>query len=222
MTNTQTNSNEPLNAHLSIPFENRDINWELRFFDLFVTCHLSVEEDPQPGPDGLVYLLVETEQTEDCAEPAVQVLDWLSDKGIGLVVNPRKDYPDYVFSYGMLWHFREFQRFVNPSANLQSHGAFQIQSQSLTVGQPNPDYLPRYVRGILREFLNQQSVLQPRVCMLSEDGENYDLAFSIESLGKPPEKEHDGILEALSWFMPPHYSLALVSEADLPKAFQPL
>ena len=52
--------------------------------------------------------------------------------------------------------------------------------------------------------------------MISENKTDYDLAFSLESLGNPPDKEHIGILEALSWFFPTHYSLMLISQKGLP------
>jgi hypothetical protein len=40
-------------------------------------------------------------------------------------------------------------------------------------------------------------------------------------MGLSPEVEHQGILEALAWFLPPHYSVALVSEKGFP-AFENL
>jgi len=55
---------------------------------------------PQTGPDGWPYLLVE--MNSSASEDATKVLDWLSDKGIGVVVNPKNDTPDYVLTYGMI------------------------------------------------------------------------------------------------------------------------
>ena len=48
---------------------------------------------------------------------------------------------------------------------------------------------------------------------------SYDLCFSLESLGGPPNQEHSGIAKALSWFLPQHYSVALVKEEGLPSFF---
>ena len=67
--------------------------------------------------------------------------------------------------------------------------------------------------GMLRLPIGMQSP----VLVMSTDGENYDFCFSLESLGNPPEAEHSGIAEAISWFLPPHYSLLLIGEKDLPK-----
>jgi hypothetical protein len=35
-------------------------------------------------------------------------------------------------------------------------------------------------------------------------------------LGNPPEREHEGIAEAIAWFLPNHYSVVLISEKGLP------
>lgn len=213
-----------LGSLLQIDFDQRDLQWELKFFDHLLQSRVEVmNEEPQPGPDGFIYLLTSTEG-EETTEPVIDIVKWLAERGIGLVINPQKDYPDYVFSYGMLWYYKETGFFVNSAAQIQSHGAFEIKPDGSNAasgqshyGEPSEDYLPAYVRKLVREFLQQQAVLTPRVLMVSEDKKAYDLAFSIESLGNPPEKEHEGILTALSWFLPPHYSLALVSEKGLPK-----
>ena len=72
------------------------------------------------------------------------------------------------------------------------------------------------MRKILRDFFRDQGLLAVKILMMSQDGKNFDLAISLESLGNPPEKEHQGIAEAISWFLPPHYSLLIVSEKGLP------
>lgn len=200
---------------LNIPDDQRDLNWENQFFVALTESNLNVmSADPQTGPDHWPYLM--TESAPDAEEPAQKIIDWLSTRGIGLVVNPMKEYPDYVFSYGMLWHFRETGLFFRPNETNPT-GAFQIEpGMDLHAGEPNPKYLPQYVRNILREFFRDQGVLHPKILVLSTDRKNYDLAFSVESLGNPPQSEHAGIAEAISWFLPPHYSTVLLSEKDLP------
>ncbi|MBO9668012.1 MAG: hypothetical protein J7501_14515, partial [Bdellovibrio sp.] len=139
--------------------------------------------------------------------------------GVGMAVNPDKNYPDYVFTYGMLWHFKETGLFYRTADEIPS-GTLELQGgQGLHSGEPTPQYLPQYVRQILKEFFRDQGILRPRILVMSTDRKHYDLAFSLESLSNPPEKEHQGIAEALSWFLPPHYSIVLVSEIGLPKFF---
>ena len=207
-----------LNQHLNVSEENRNQAWDDKFFKMLSEADLKIlAEDPQQGPDGWPYLITETatdvRTAEDRIDSSQKILHWLSTRGIGLVVNPRKlPYPDYVFSYGMIWSFRESGFFLkynlhNPSSD------FKIEAnKNIKTGPPSAEYLPTYVRQILKNFLIDQGVFSPSVLMIAVDGTNYDLCFSLESFGHPPESEHQGILEAIAWFLPPHYSVALVSD----------
>lgn len=197
------------------PEERRDLDWERRFLEALPHSQVKVlSADPQQGPDGWPYLLVET--TGENAEPTDKILSWLSTKGIGLVINPGKGYPDFVLNFGMLWNFRETGRFVSPQSEVPSGTVDLGAGQGLLAGPPTKEYLPDYVRTILREFLRDQGLLAPKILIMSQDRKHFDLAVSVESLGNPPEQEHAGIAEALSWFLPPHYSILLISEKDLP------
>ena len=207
-----------LNELIQIPDEQRDPKWEIDFFTQFSTCNLKLlSQDPQPGPDGWPYLLTETSTPAEATEPAQKLIQWLSTRGMGLVINPQKEYPDYVFSYGMLWHFKETGLFYRAKQEVSS-GSFELGSgDKLHAGPPSPEYLPNYVRAILKQFFMDQGLLNVKILVMSKDRINYDLAFSIESLGNPPMKEHQGIAEAISWFLPPHYSIVLVAEKGLPE-----
>ena len=217
-----------LSLHLQTKEENRDQAWDEKFFKLFSDSYLKVlTDDPQQGPDGWPYLICEISESssgsnvadfqEHKVDSAQKILRWLSTRGIGLVINPKRlPYPDYVFSYGMIWSFREtgyFIKFQSLGLDQQSNKQIVIdQKANIKVGPPTEQYLPLYVRSIIKDFLRDQSVFDARIQMISTDGENYDLCFSLESLGSPPENEHEGILEAIAWFLPPHYTLAVVSE----------
>jgi hypothetical protein len=205
---------------LLVPDAKRDHEWENRFFDEFLKSKVSlIDEGPQTGPDHWPYLMVETGEEND--EPVVNILNWLSTKGIGLVVNPTKEYPDYVFPWGMIWNFIETGLFRLNQAPVIQGDVDLRNEQGLIAGPPNPKYLPDYVRSLLRQFFMDQGLMQVKILVVSQDGKHYDLAISIESLGNPPKNEHSGILEAVSWFLPTHYSLILTSEKEL-KGFIPL
>ncbi len=157
--------------------------------------------------------MVETGDGAD--EPVIRIIDWLSNKGIGLVVNPTKEYPDYVFPWGMIWNFKETNLFrLSQAPVIQGHVELKNE-QGLIAGPPNPKYLPEYVRSILRQFFLDQGLMGVKILVVSQDGKHFDLAFSLESLGNPPKNEHAGILEAMSWFLPAHYSMMLVSEKEI-------
>lgn len=201
---------------VKLPDSQRDHQWEIDFFMQLSQGNIKLlHEAPQQGPDSWPYLLAET--SEDATEPANRIIQWAALKGVGLVINPMKSYPDYVFTYGMLWHFKETGLFYR-TAEQAPVGTLEInEGQGLHAGPPAPHYLPQYVRTILKQFFLDQSVLNPRILVMSTDRKHYDLAFSLESLGNPPVKEHQGIAEAIAWFLPPHYSVVLVSEKGLPE-----
>lgn len=207
---------DQLQKILSVPEEQRDQNWENQFFVEFTKSNVQVlSAEPQYGPDGWPYLMVATGPEAD--EPAQRVIQWLAEKGIGLCVNPVKEYPDYVFSFGMLWSFTNTGYFYRP---IQNSGLQTVEFSPASIvhaGAPSSEYLPEAAKQILRDFFRDQNILAPKILLLSTDRLNYDLAFSLESLGNPPEAEHAGIAEAIGWFLPPHYSILLVSEKGLPE-----
>lgn len=209
---------------LSVKEEERNFSWEEKFFKAFSQESVKLlSEDPQQGPDGWPYLVCETvpPAMQDKTELVQKLFQWLAMKGIGLVVNPRRTpYPDYVFSYGMIWNFRETGYFIMPSTSgsieKAESTAVEFDNNQIYTGTPTEQYLPKYVREVLKDFFKDQMVFDPKVLMISKDQKNYDLCFSIESLGNPPQVEHAGIAEAISWFLPTHYSLVLISEKNLP------
>lgn len=203
---------------LQIPDTDRDPAWENKFFQALMLTNLKLlSPEPQTGPDNWPYLLAEIDETG--TETSHQIFNWLAEKGIGLALNPMKEYPDYVFSYGMIWSFKETGFFYKPVADRES-GTVQFDTGNLVhAGSPTDQYLPPYVKGIIKEFFRDQGILAPRILLISTDRLNYDLAISLESLGNPPETEHQGIAEAVAWFLPPHYSLLLVSEEGMPPFF---
>ncbi|MFN7823855.1 MAG: hypothetical protein ACK5P6_00685 [Pseudobdellovibrionaceae bacterium] len=204
-----------LKSLVQVPEAQRNQAWENQFFQTLSQSQLSfMSMEPQTGPDGWPYMLMRTEG--DQQESFQKLLFWLSTRGIGLVINPGKEYPDYVFTYGMLWHFRETGFFFMPVPE-RNHGVVEFHPQEVVnAGPPTEKYLPSYVRQVLRDFFRDQGILRPKILVMSTDNINYDLAISLESLKNPPEQEHQGIAEAIGWFLPPHYSILLVSENGLP------
>ncbi len=201
-----------------VPDDSRNSSWENQFFQALALAKINlISQEPQVGPDNWPYLLAET--GPEAQEPFAKLLDWLTERGIGLAINPRKEYPDYVFSYGMLWSFKQTGFFFKPvSENPDKMVEFEPKSL-VHAGPPTEDFLPGYVKKILRDFFRDQSILAPKILVISQDQVNYDLAISLDSLGHPPESEHEGIAEAIGWFLPPHYSILLINEQGMPPFF---
>lgn len=205
-----------LNILANQPESTRDDEWEQAFFHAFVDGRVTIHSsEPQRGPDGWPYFYVQT--SPKATEPVVRLLEWLTTRGIGLVVNGQKQVPDYIFPYGMIWNWAERGQFLTPTDHALAPGTIELKAgQQIMAGSPSQSYLPLYVRQLLDEFLKGQGIAEAKVLMISHDKKHYDLAFSLESLGSPPDHEHRGIAEALAWFLPQHYSLMLVSEKGLP------
>ncbi len=194
----------------------RDEEWERTLTTALPEATLKLESmTPQTGPDGWPYIYAST--APGSSEPSTRILDWLSTRGIGLVLNAHKTAPDYIFTYGMIWNFRETGMFITPAPDAHGGVVHFEKGEKVMAGPPSKEYLPPYVRDILFQFFKDQGVESPKVLVISKDRKNYDLCFSLESLGEPEEAEHAGIAEALSWFLPTHYSIMLASEKGLPK-----
>lgn len=208
---------QKLNELLKTHDDLRDFNWDEKFFKNLSESKLKIlSETPQQGPDAFPYLLCETLSDVSAGDNTTDfqnLIHWLYTRGIGLVINPqRQPNPDYVFTYGMIWSFKQTGYFIQPQPIKN-----KITENQFIVASPTEDYLPKYVRQILKDFFRDQMVLQPKILIASNDSVNFDLCFSIESLGTPPEKEYNGICEAISWFLPPHYNITLLSEKSFPQ-----
>lgn len=207
---------------LKVADDQRGPDWEAAFLRALPTAYCApISPDPQVGPDGWPYLLVEISEKSD-RETVDRILQWLAPRGIGLVVNPQKDFPDFVLSYGMIWNHLATGYFVKPAEPgtisppaggiPTTQPTHVIDSPRTVLGEPTKESLPDHVRKILREFLRDQGVLKPRILGVSPDGKDFELAFSLESLGNPPSNEHAGVAEAIAWFLPPHYPILLMEE----------
>ena len=220
-----------MTEHLAIPDDCRNQAWDEKFFKLLSESHLKmVSADPQQGPDSWPYLIAEIVSTPsitstgsvETVDSAQKILHWLSTRGIGLVINPyRSPHPDFVLTYGMIWSFRE-TGFFNKYQTQDENKQLLIENPAQAIcGEPTLEFLPQYVRKVLKDFFLDQSVFDPKVLMVSQDGKNFDLCFSLESLKSPPAHEHANIAEALAWFLPAHYSVSLLSEKTV-TGFVPL
>lgn len=212
-----------LNWLLQQPEKSRDKAWEENVLNGLLEAKVQLQSsEPQVGPDGWPYLMVKT--GPEGTEPFLRVVQWLSKRGIGLVVNPHKMLPDYIFTYGMLWNFVETGRFISTDKPVPASGEVSYKPDDrVMAGAPSDQYLPPYVKSVLKDFLAQQGFQEPRILVITHapDYSVTDLVFSIESLNNLEVKDQKVMAEALAWFLPMHYSLVFANEKDLPP-FHPL
>ena len=168
--------------HLEIGDKDRDLDWENNFLSIFPRIFIDIEDDlPNQGSDGMSYMLVTT--NKNSKEASIKLLNWAYDKGVGIVINPHKTFPDFIFTYGMIWNFKETKHFLTP-----------------VDGKNNKPILPGYVRSILKKFFLDQGVYQVKFKVVKNQNGQFDLCFCSSSLGSPPKSEYAGILKTLSCF----------------------
>lgn len=200
----------------------RDERWEAQFLDGILTRKVQLEGDEaKEGPDGWPYLFVRTElEPGQAGEPFVEIVKWLSSRGIGLAVNAHKMLPDYIFPYGMLWNYVETGRFVAQQGPLKEGEVIYDENEKVLFGPPSEKYLPLYVRSVLREFLLAQGFTTTKILVAtSPDYKNVDLVISVDSLNGLPKSQHKTLADMLAWFLPLHYTLVLGPEEGLPKFY---
>jgi len=214
----KTVDNNSFENLLSVSLEERDQNWEQQFF---TNCknqkYALISESSEIGPDGFSYLLIGHDKNylDRQTESFVDLVNWCLSKGVGIVINPQKEYPDYIFTLGMLWHFALNGVFKKSNLHQAEKFVF-LPGDSAKKVQVTNDLIPDAIRSFLKMFLNQQNVIEPKILVLKQE-KHLDFIFSLESLGSPEESEHLGICEALSWFLPTHYPIMILSEVGLPK-----
>ena len=212
---------------LKTSVEQRGPDWENEFLKALCESdvHL-VTQEIQTGPDGFPYLMVSTSPTGEGIKDSFQKLvRWGAEQAVGIVVNPENsDGPDYVFSYGMLWHFRKtglFYKMTDGQDFTESFYELKPETRYEMV-EPTEELFPNEVKTFLKDYYTQQGVADLKYSFLKFENEpDFDVIISLDSLGNPEENEHEGIMMATSWFFPPHYRLMLLSE-DTVKGFQSL
>lgn len=202
---------------ISQPETYRDDEWERAFLQSFIDAQVAlVSDEAQKGPDGFPYLFVKT--SAEGKEPVSRVVQWLSERGVGLAVNPHKMMPDYIFTYGMLWNYRETGQFIANNPPSPADRVTYKDEDKWVFGAPTDKYLPAYVKRVLREFFTAQKIPVPKILVAtSPDFSQTDLLFSLESMGSPAQHDHQRLAEVISWFLPLHYSIVLANESGLPK-----
>lgn len=206
-----------LQEYCSTPEFKRDGEWEKSFLDSFVAGKVTFDpENVHQGPDGWPYYFISSLGDGHSGEPVVNILHWLKDKGIGLALNPDKSLPDYIFTYGMIWNFAERNLLIEFNSGMDDSDTVEFnEGEKVFFGKPSPELIPSYVYPILKDYLSALEIENPRIAIVGKSQEDFNICFSAESLGNPPEEDHQQLLERLSWFFPTHYGLMILAESSL-------
>ncbi len=170
------------------------------------------------GPDGFPYFQLETPTPNkpfQCYVVSHMIPDFILERGIGIVINAHKRQPDWVFTYGSLVNFSIREAFYTSAPTLQLPEEEVIQQQEkVWMGQPSEEFLPRPARLIIRQFLEQQGIHDPKIALMSR---NYgDEVLQELVINLTPQKTGRELFETLQshlkWFLPDHYSVVAMDE----------
>lgn len=203
-----------VNALVKIPREQRDQTWIEQFFAALPEASLATTEAQVfRGPDGMQYFdLHLPEQGKPFEAHCVAALaEHCTNNGFGLVLNPASNPPDWVFSYGDLWHLRTHGKL----AMRKVEGAVGSEGDQVLVGSPSEQLLPPWARNVLKSFLEYLKIESPGVLLIvSQKATPAEcLVFNVHAEDFPAGQfEH--VQRLLAWFIPPHLNIAYVPKGS--------
>ena len=202
-----------LNKLFQTPRTERGAGWKQQFFanvaDAGFRC-----ANPQviKGPDDFPYFILslpDAYQSFQAFTIRHMTDDFLLDSGYGVVINPKGNQADWVFSYGDIVNFHinnEFYTTVDTPGIEQKE--VLKKDEEVLIAQPSEKYLPKKARSVIRDFLKSMGISTPQVMLVTRiiNGKPVtELAFNLQPKDFPSAKHFEFTMEHLSWFLPKHY-----------------
>lgn len=219
-----------INNLMETPFKERDESWRDRFLGCVATSNLKLG-DPEVvmSDDGFPYMQLQTVKTGEKFHSftITHQLDKLLSQGFGVVINPEKGQPDWVFSYGDLVNLKlngEFYSAKSVFSNPTEYASVG-QDEDILVGQPSESIFPDFLRQQVREFLHYSGLRNAKVMLIArnytdEEKASQDLVFNIMPTQFATEREFNTIMNTLQWMLPKHYSFFGIDELSIENGFQ--
>ncbi len=219
---------------LAIPHEKRTELWESEFLQAIILASFRAG-DPQVtvGPDGFKYFnlfLPEPNQPFNCFVIDHMKDDFLLADGLGVVINPRSNAADWVFTYGDILNLKLNKAFYTYDLDSLFQGApedevLEEDSEAL-VGQPSEEYLPFYTRKLIADLLKQNGIEEPKMMLMMRKtsggtGFKKELVFNLTPQQFPSEEIFRAVMRSISWYLPRGYTFSGASEATFGDAFMP-
>lgn len=201
-------------ALFQVPREQRDADWIARFFAAVPDASMATSEQQVfRGPDGLPYFDLHLPEPEKPFETfcMTHLADHCTSNGFGIVFHPQDQPPQWVFSYGDLWHLRTHGKLMLRHTD----GSLGGEGDQVMVGTPSDRLLPPWARTVLKSFLEFLKVADPSVVLVvSQKATPAEcLIFNLHPEDYPPDIFQRN-QQMLAWFIPPHLSLAFVGRGS--------
>ena len=189
-----------------VPYEERDDEWKQEYFPNIADACLEAGV-PQviEGPDGYPYFHLKTPEIDTTFQGfSIKQLteDFLFQEGVGLALNPSKEVPDWVFSYGDIVNYKAAGEFYSEPGKWQQ---FDPAVKTVSINPP-AEVLPPEARTVLRRYLQDYKINTPKIALIKDREEHLQLMFEIPAGLFRHEDVRDDVGHSLSWFLPKHYT----------------
>lgn len=206
---------------LAIDPSARDQTWLTSFYAAIPNASMESQE-PQVilGPDNQAYFVLKTPKGGSFSPFSItHILDVCLQQGFGIVLNPQKGTPDFVFSYGQLWHFKETGELAElplatgmPDDNLDGQ---------ILIASPSERIFPQYARSVLAKVLQTLNVAAPAIMMITDARGQRRLVFNFFPEDCTSDKDFATKMGFLNWYLPNSHGLTAISKkSNLAKDFR--
>jgi hypothetical protein len=211
-----------LNKLFQTPRTERGAEWKQRLFANVADAALRCA-NPQiiKGPDDFPYFILfppDPYQPFQAYTIRHMIDDFLLDSGYGVVINPKGNQADWVFSYGDLVNFHINGEFYSNSTTPQIEDKEILEKdEKILISQPSEKYLPKKARSVIRDFLKSMGIEKPQVMLVTRTINEIpvqELAFNLQASQFATAKHFDFTIEHLSWFLPKHYIILTFPEGS--------
>ncbi len=174
------------------------------------------------GPDEFPYFVLQLPEPGkpfQCYVIEHMKTDFLLEYGLGVVIHPEKQQPDWVLSYGDIVNYHLNGEFYTPPAAHQLMAEEVIeQEEKVLTAQPAENYLPAATRKVMRDYLASENIPDPKIFLMLrhlEDGTVVqELVFNMARNLFASGSEHHRLMQRLGWFLPRHYSILSFDKND--------
>jgi hypothetical protein len=223
---------DTINALMQVPSEEREKPWRDMFYENVIDASFRCQE-PQiiPGPDGFSYFALYSPEPHKPFDSfcICNLIDYVLESGVGIVINPESGGAGWVFSFGDILTQQMFGVFAVEEEQTRSQPFEQVtlkKMEQVLIGQPADSFLPNAAKEAMKRYFSERYGKDDLGVFLmhrKDDEPPTQLVFSVF-----PEEFEDGaafqrVLGEISWFLPRHYPvLALPRDSELCDSFEPL
>lgn len=213
-----------------VPKVERDAAWNIKFLEQVTEASFACGS-PQviEGPDGFPYVqlnLPEPGKSFQCYVIKHMTHDFLMERGFGVVINPGKGDPDWVFSYGDIVNHHLSGEFYTKSKDWHLTQEEVIkEKEEVLLGQPSETILPQQTRTVIREFMKRIGVPEVKLLLMHRrkpQGTLQELVFNRTPETFESTEQYTSVMKCISWFLPRHYTYVTVEESRFKEFFEPL